>query len=193
MTIPRGGFGDGTKMAGGNAFGHILIQLCVSYTDSGLDHLRDGMTSNLISLREYRHCIKLLLGFDRWSGQTNPIDEVENAVGLLGELIDLIKRCFPRCEGQEWDLPKIHSLAKMIHYMLKFGSTKGISGQTGEHALKEIMKDHAQQTQRRPNVFTQQVALRSYENRVLEYAFRDVLPTNTTRSPQTGKARADST
>ena len=34
-----------------------------------------------------------------------------------------------------------------------------------------------QQTQRRPNVFTQQVALRSYENRVLQYAFRDVLPT----------------
>ena len=61
--------------------------------------------------------------------------------------------------------------------MLKFGSTKGISGQTGERALKEIVKDHAPQTQRRPNVFTQQVALRSYENRALEYAFRDVLST----------------
>ena len=61
--------------------------------------------------------------------------------------------------------------------MLQFGSTKGISGQTGERALKEIVKDHAQQTQRRPNVFTEQVATRSYENQVLEYAFRDVLPT----------------
>ena len=30
MTIPRGGIGDGTKMTGGDAFGHLLIQLfCV--------------------------------------------------------------------------------------------------------------------------------------------------------------------
>ena len=61
MTIPRGGFGDGTKMTGGDVFGHLLIQLCVSYTDSGLDLLRDGMASNRISLRDYRHCIKLHL------------------------------------------------------------------------------------------------------------------------------------
>ena len=83
--------------------------------------------------------------------------------------------------------------------MLKFGSTKGISGQTGEHALKEIVKDHAQQTQRRPNVFTQQVALRSTKTGFFSMPFamfslRSALITtlDTIRIPQIGKARADS-
>ena len=59
-----------------------------------------------------------------------------------------------REEGNGWNVPKMHSLAKIVYYMLKFGSAKGILGQTGERVLKEIVKDHTKQTQRQPNVFT---------------------------------------
>ena len=175
MTV-RCGFGDGTKMAAFEAFGNLLIQLCVSYTDSGLDLLRDGMARENISQKDYRHCIKLLLAFDRWCHQSNPKEEVEQSVELLGELIELIQRCFPRVDGNGWEIPKIHSLAKMVYYMLKFGCAKGVSGQTGERALKQIVKDHSTQTQRRANVFTEQVATRQYEAEVLGYAFKDIRP-----------------
>jgi hypothetical protein len=46
----------------------------------------------------------------------------------LGILINLIKKCFPRDEGWEWNLPKMHAFAKMPHNMLKFGSANNCSG-----------------------------------------------------------------
>ena len=80
--------------------------------------------------------------------QSNPIGQVKKADRLVGVLIDSIKKCFKRVDGNGWNIPKIHSLAKIIYYMLKFGSAKGVSGQTGERALKEIVKDPAKNTQR---------------------------------------------
>ena len=95
---------------------------------------------------------------------------------VLADLIGLIQKCFPRGEGNGWNIPKMHSLAKMVYYMLKFGSAKGISGQTGERALKEIVKDHAQQTQRRPSTFTVKVENSRYKTQVLEYSLHDAAP-----------------
>jgi hypothetical protein len=60
----------------------------------------------------------------------------------------LIKECFPRDEGWGWNLPKMHAFAKMPHNMLKFGSAYNFSGNIGEQALKGIVKDHAEKTQR---------------------------------------------
>ncbi len=62
----------------------------------------------------------------------------------FGILINLIKKCFPRDEGWEWKLPKMHAFAKMPHNMLKFGSANNFSGTLGEQALKGIVKDHAE-------------------------------------------------
>ena len=171
---PRKGFGDGTKMTASDRIGNLFIMLCVSYTQSGKDLLADGWRQQRISQTEYRNSIKLLLGFERWCMQSNPIEQVRSAVRLVGVLIDSIKKCFRRVDGNGWNIPKIHSLAKIIHYMLKFGSAKGVSGQTGERALKEIVKDPAKNTQRRAGCFTEQVANLVYEKYVLDYAFDDI-------------------
>jgi hypothetical protein len=66
------------------------------------------------------------------------------------------------------------SLSKMIDNMLKFGMAKNFSGQTGERALKLIVKDHAQQTQRRADKFTEQCAMREYEDNVIAYVYQDI-------------------
>jgi hypothetical protein len=42
----------------------------------------------------------------------------------------------------------MHAFAKMPHKMLKFGSANDFSGNIGERALKGIVKDHAEKTQR---------------------------------------------
>ena len=47
----------------------------------------------------------------------------------------------------------MNSLAKMLHYMQQFGSANNFSGQIGERVIKSMVKDHAQQTQLRVNVF----------------------------------------
>ena len=62
----------------------------------------------------------------------------------------------------------------MIHYMLKFGKAKNFCGQVGERVLKTVVKNHAQQTQRRVNVFASQCADRQFESSVYKYAYDDI-------------------
>jgi hypothetical protein len=100
--------------------------------------------------------------------------EVQKSKKLLGELITHIKLCFPRTDGNGWNLPKMHALAKMPTNMLNFGSANNFCRQIGERALKGIVKDHAQQTQRRPDSFAQQCALREYETNLLRYVMSDI-------------------
>jgi hypothetical protein len=88
--------------------------------------------------------------------------------------INLIKVCFPRDEGWGWNLPKMHAFAKMPYNMLKFGSANNFSGNIGERALKGIVKDHAEKTQRQPDKFAEQCAIPEYESNVIKYVMTDI-------------------
>ena len=99
---------------------------------------------------------------------------LNNFLEALGILINLIKECFPRDEGWGWNLPKMHAFAKMPHNMLKFGSANNFSGNIGERALKGIVKDHAEKTQRRPDKFAEQCAICKYESNVIKYVMTDI-------------------
>ncbi len=68
----------------------------------------------------------------------------------------------------------MHAFAKMPHNMLKFGSANNFSGNIGERALKEIVKDHAEKTQRRADKFAEQCAKREYETNVIKYVMTDI-------------------
>jgi hypothetical protein len=92
----------------------------------------------------------------------------------LGILINLIKERFPRDEGWGWNLPKMHAFAKMPNNMLKFGSANRFSGNIGKWALKEIDNDHAEITQRQPDKFAEQCAIRKYECNVVKYVMNDI-------------------
>ena len=172
----RGGVTDPVKLTGSERIGNLNLFLCLSYTGSGVALLRPGWEQNNISQRDSRECMKLLLGFYCWVNMTNSIQQVEDAHNLLKRLIELIQHCFPRDSGNGWNIPKIHSLSKMIFYMLKFGCVRNFSGQVGERALQRIVKNHAQVTQRRAVNFAEQIATRRYETQVLEYAFEDIKP-----------------
>ncbi len=58
------------------------------------------------------------------------------ASDLLSKLIRSIKKCFKRIDGYGWNIPKMHSLAKILHYMQQYGSANNFSGKIGERALK---------------------------------------------------------
>jgi hypothetical protein len=55
--------------------------------------------------------------------------------------------------------PKCMPLLK-CHNILKFGSANNFSGNIGEWALKGVVKDHAEKTQRQPDKFAEQCAIR---------------------------------
>ena len=104
---------------------------------------------------------------EQWVNEPHLRWEVQKRKKLLGNLITLIKLCFPKTGGNGWNVPKMHALAKMPKNMIKFGSANNFCGQIGERALKGIAKDHAQQTQQRPDLFAQQCALWEYETNLL--------------------------
>ena len=58
--------------------------------------------------------------------------------------------------------------------MLKFGSANNFSGNIGERALKGIVKDHAEKTQRPSDKFAEQCAIREYESNVIKYVMTDI-------------------
>ena len=65
-------------------------------------------------------------------------------------------------------------LAKIPHNMLKVGSGNKFSGNIGERALKGIVKNHAEKTQRGPDKFAEQCARSKYEINVIKYVMTDI-------------------
>ena len=170
----RSGALDGTKMSATERLGNMMILMCLCHTTMGVDLLRRGWKKNNIRHTDFRECIKLQLAFDKWVNDSNQVHEVESAIPLVHDMIVALQHCFPRTLGNSWCLPKMHSLAKMTYYMLKFGSANNFTGQVGERVLKSVVKDVAQQTQRRPRVFAEQCAQRHYENIVLDHSDKDM-------------------
>jgi hypothetical protein len=160
-------------MSASERVGNMLILLCAMHTKHGEQLFVDGCNESEISFQNLRDCLKLQLGFEKWVNDANTMQEVENATPVLAELIINIQTRFPRNTGNGWCIPKIHSLAKMLHYMKQFGKAKNFSGQVSECVLKSIVKNHSQQTQRRVNVFASQCANREYEAFVHKYVFND--------------------
>jgi len=133
----RNGIMDGTKMSASERVGNMFILLCAIHTHAGTELFRSGCMVCDVSLDEMKRCLKLQLGFEVWVNQSNSISDVTKASLIVADLITLIKRAFPRESGNGWCIPKMHSLAKMTHYMLQFGKAKNFCGQVGERVLKK--------------------------------------------------------
>ena len=144
----RNGITDGTKMCGSERVGNCFALLCAMHTQLGKNLLTKEMGARGISWRKFTNCLKLHLAFESWVTEAHPRIAIRKSKPLLGDLITMIKDCFPREDGWGWNLPKMHAYAKMPHYMLKFGSAGNFSGQIGERTLKGIVKDHAARTQK---------------------------------------------
>jgi hypothetical protein len=98
------------------------------------------MKERKISMKRFKHCLKLYLSFERWVNEPHPRSKVHHSSKVLGDLINLIKECFPRDEGWGWNLPKIHAFAKMPLNMLHNGSANNFSGNIREQVLRELLK-----------------------------------------------------
>ncbi len=132
------------------------------------------MKDRTIFMKKIKIFLKVYLSFECWVNEPHPSSQVKQSSKALGILINLIKECFPRDEGWGWNLAKMHAFAKMPHNMLKFGSADNFSGNLGEQALKGIVKDHAEKTQRQPDKFAEQCAIREYESNDFKYVMTDI-------------------
>ncbi len=95
------------------------------------------------SIKKIKNCLKLYLLFKRWVNEPHPWSQKHQSSMALGNLINLIKGCFPKDEGWGCNLPNMHDFAQTPSNMLKFGLVNNFSGNIAERALKGIVKDHA--------------------------------------------------
>ena len=75
----------------------------------------------------------MYLSYEKWCHEGHQKEEVKSAGSVVGHLIAMIKKHLPREGGHQWRVPKIHSLLKMFHYVLRFGCAQGFYGGVGEH------------------------------------------------------------
>ncbi len=170
----RNGITDGTQMCGSERVGNCFVLLCVMHTHLGKELMANKMKQRKISMKRFINCLKLYLAYERWVTEPHSRAQVCRSYKLIGELITMIKQCFPREEGWGWNLPKMHAFAKMPFNILKFGSANNFSGKIGERALKGIVKDHADKIQRRPDKFAEQCAICEYKRNVIKYVMTDM-------------------
>ncbi len=145
------GITDGTEMCGSERVGNCFVLLCVMHTHLGKELMSNKMKQRKIPMKRFIKCLKVYLAYECWVTEPHSRAQVRRSYKVLGELIKMIKQCFSREVGWGWNLPKMHAFAKMPCNILKFGSANNFSGNIGECALKGIVKDHADKTQKRPD------------------------------------------
>lgn len=153
------------EMSASECVGNMFLIMCSIHTYDGSQLFQDGLQEIGISLWAVKDCLKLQLLFEKWVNNSNTIEDVSKACSHVS---------VPRTDGHGWNIPRMHSLAKMVYNMKQFGCGKNFSGQTGERALKSIVKKHAQQTQRWVDVFASQCADQQFESSVYERAYNDI-------------------
>jgi len=168
----RNGVCDPTKTSSAEVIGNFHGLLMVTYTTEGRKLFTPFLLAKNISMRDFRLTMKLLLGYKAWLNLDNLKVEVHAAGPAVEFLLDLVKRCFPKDEGNGWNLPKYHACTRFPYSIGKFSCQKGFSGEWGERALKYVAKDLATQTQRRPSVFADQIAVQNYNTNLFKHAYK---------------------
>ena len=122
---------------------------------------------------EFVQVLKMYLSMEEWFHSTNLITEVRAARPLIGRVIEMIQRVFPRPEGNGWDIPKNHGLTKIQWFMCKYGSGINCYGGPVECNHKELFKKPARNTNKQIGTMVSQTAKRMYET----YLFNNVIKT----------------
>ena len=170
-TSVRNGITDGSKMGGMERVGNLAILLCVTYTKEGRDLMRDGLRGRNTSMKDTQRCMKLMLSFFQWVHDPSLKANHAKARLLVVEMLTLLKRCFPRGDGNGWNIPKFHLWTQMLRFVQRFGSASVFDGGTGERFLKSIVKDLIRNTQKVPAKLVEQLSQRKYELDVIDHAF----------------------
>ena len=100
------GITDGTKMCGSERVGNCFVLLCVMHTHLGKELMSIEMKQRKIPLKRFITCLKLYLAYECWVTEPHSRAQVRRSYKVLGELIKMIKQCFPREVGWGWNLPK---------------------------------------------------------------------------------------
>jgi hypothetical protein len=175
----RNGPLDGTKMGATERRGNLFAFVVTMLTFQGKTIVEEKLSSNSsgrkIEYSKFIETIILTLSFEKWLHDENLKSEVDDAGPWVAKLKELIKEHLDKesieKKGNGWDTPKFHAMSKFLYYISLFGCATNFFGGPCESALKKIIKNPGNNTQRRAYSFCSQVAMRNFENFILELAW----------------------
>jgi hypothetical protein len=112
---------------------------------------------------------------EEWFHNDNPKDKVNNARACIAHTLTLIQHVFHRFDGQGWKIPKVNGLIKFQHYMKLFGSASNFYGAVRENNYNFFVKDTENNTQKRANNLTSQIATRYYKRMTYDIAHQALI------------------
>ena len=128
-----------------------------------------------IGMDEFCNFIKLYSSMEEWFHSSNPRSEVRESRLLIYTVLRLLKKAFSRQHVLGHNIPKLHGMTKMQHYICLFGSAMNFYGGLGESCHKYFGKAPGDNTERRVLEFARQITHRIYEWMVFEIANEKVM------------------
>ncbi len=154
---------DTTRCQSSERKGNLFLLLCIAHTCDGALILRHEINYTPAHWKRWLDFLKLYLTMGEWFHDTRSKEEVECARVVVSEIVADVQKHFPRADDTHgYNIPKMHALAKMIDYIMLFGSTMNFYGGPGESSHKGFVKAPGLKTQRRVSEFASQVADQYY-------------------------------
>jgi len=139
--LPRGAIRSGlietTRCQSSERKGNFFLLMCIAHTNDGELILRHELGLTPTRWRNWRLFLRIYLAMGEWFHASRPKEEVRNARGGIGDVIEGLKELFPRkADSHGYNLPKMHGLTKMQTYMCLFGSGMNFYSGAGEASHK---------------------------------------------------------
>ncbi len=93
------GITDSTIMCSSERVGNCFVLLCVMHTHLRRELMANEMKQRKIPMKMFTNRLKLYLAYEHCVTEPHSRAQVRHSYKLLGELIAMIKQCFPREEG----------------------------------------------------------------------------------------------
>ena len=177
--LPRGSVRNGlletTRCQSSERKGNMFLLLCIAESADGELILRHHLNYTNKHWKQWKELLKLYLSMEEWFHDARSKEEVNRARDVVSDVISNIQFYFPCTnDSQGYNIPKMHALAKMIDYIVLFGSAMNFYGGPGEASHKSFVKAPGLKTQRRVCEFASQVADQYYTMMVARKACKYV-------------------
>ena len=137
--------------------------MCIAHTAAGEFILRHELKFTHTHWQWWKEFLQLYLAMEVWFHDSNPKDEVRHARPAISSVLTSLQLYFPRqADSNQYNLPKMHGMAKMQDYVCLFGSAINFYGGPGEASHKSFVKAPGLKTQRRMCEFAKQTAGQYY-------------------------------
>jgi hypothetical protein len=165
------GITGGTKLAGHEMSGVLLVMLIMCNMELSKAHLLSARTFKEDHLRGWIHLLELLLTYRWWLKlEQIPLEECRNSLRATKHMLRKYKQVVKRKHGMKLNKIKYHISVHTPSNQEEFGVTANVDSGPMESNHKTNAKRPCNRTQRRATSFEKQTSYRYVEDVIVDFA-----------------------